>query len=674
MKLHLQSCEKEVLELVKQNKIFQSHFLDESEKKLFLHKREKSGYEIMFSTNKCEIFYKTLPELNRALLYVASTDVEENIKEECSFRELGVLIDVSRNAVVKVETLKKFIRILSLLGYNFCGLYIEDTIKIKNEPYFGYLRGAFTEKEIKEIDEYAQKYEIELRPYIQTLAHLNQIVRYEEYQKIIDTDDILLVGDKRTEILLENLIGTIAQCFSSRKLNIGMDEAHMLGLGKYLNRNGYQNRQEIMRKHLEKVLEICRKYGFQVQMWSDMFFRLAFQGEYYSHDIKELENVEIPPDVEIGYWDYYSIEKEHYESMIRNHKMLTENVAFIGSAWKWTGFIPHNRYSILNGKAALPICREQKIASVTLTCWGDDGAEASVFSILPTLYEDANLAYTSKMEALIIIVLFTIIPIIGSLILMFYDYSVLGETRFIGLENFIRAFQDREFIIAVKNSVIFVVIVPVIQLLSILLALLVNQRLPGINIFRTLFYIPVVTSMVAVSIMWGFIFDPHGIINSALMEWGWISQPLGFLNSKYTAMPCLMFITVWQGLGYYMMMYLAGLQGIPSELTEAARIDGANTLQTIFKVKIPLLKPYIWLCTLNSVIAALGVFDVVFVLTQGGPNNATMVINYYSYTKAFGDFQFGYAAAIGAIQAVLTSMLSIVVFVYGKKGGMSNNE
>lgn len=674
MKLHLQSCEKKVLELVKQNKIFQSHFLDESEKKLFLYKREKSGYEIMFSTNKCEIFYKTLSELNRALLYVASTDVEENIKEECSFRELGVLIDVSRNAVVKVETLKKFIRILSLLGYNFCGLYIEDTIKIKNEPYFGYLRGAFTEKEIKEIDEYAQKYEIELRPYIQTLAHLNQIVRYEEYQKIIDTDDILLVGDKRTEILLENLIGTIAQCFSSRKLNIGMDEAHMLGLGKYLNKNGYQNRQEIMRKHLEKVLEICRKYGFQVQMWSDMFFRLAFQGEYYSHDIKELENVEIPPDVEIGYWDYYSIEKEHYESMIRNHKMLTENVAFIGSAWKWTGFIPHNRYSILNGKAALPICREQKIASVTLTCWGDDGAEASVFSILPTLYEDANLAYTSKMEALIIIVLFTIIPIIGSLILMFYDYSVLGETRFIGLENFIRAFQDREFIIAVKNSVNFVVIVPVIQLLSILLALLVNQRLPGINIFRTLFYIPVVTSMVAVSIMWGFIFDPHGIINSALMEWGWISQPLGFLNSKYTAMPCLMFITVWQGLGYYMMMYLAGLQGIPSELTEAARIDGANTLQTIFKVKIPLLKPYIWLCTLNSVIAALGVFDVVFVLTQGGPNNATMVINYYSYTKAFGDFQFGYAAAIGAIQAVLTSMLSIVVFVYGKKGGMSNNE
>ena len=105
--------------------------------------------------------------------------------------------------------------------------------------------------------------------------------------------------------------------------------------------------------------------------------------------------------------------------------------------------------------------------------------------------------------ALVILILFTIIPIIGSLVLMFFDYSVLGQTKFVGFGNFIQAFHDREFIISMKNSIIFVVIVPVIQILSILLALLVNQKLPGINVFRTLFYIPVVTSMVAVSIMWG---------------------------------------------------------------------------------------------------------------------------------------------------------------------------
>ncbi len=283
-------------------------------------------------------------------------------------------------------------------------------------------------------------------------------------------------------------------------------------------------------------------------------------------------------------------------------------------------------------------------------------------------------AYGFMAPALILILVFTIIPIIGSLILMFYDYSVLGTTKFIGIKNFVKAFQDRVFLISIKNSVLFVIVVPIIQILSILLAVLVNRNLPGMNVFRTLFYIPVVTSMVAVSIIWGFIFDSNGVINNFLQNAGIISMPLGFLSSKFGAMPCIMFITVWQGLGYYMMMYLAGLQGIPGELCEAARIDGADSLKVFTRIKLPLLKPYIWFCSLNSVISAVGVFDVVFVLTKGGPNNATMVINYYSYTKAFSDFQFGYAAAIGAVQAIVTTLLSITVFAYGKKGGMTNGD
>ena len=257
---------------------------------------------------------------------------------------------------------------------------------------------------------------------------------------------------------------------------------------------------------------------------------------------------------------------------------------------------------------------------------------------------------------------------------MFFDYSVLGKTKFVGLGNFIKAFNDREFIIAIKNSIIFVAVVPIIQILSILLSLLANRKLPGIGLFRTLFYIPVITSMVAVSIIWGFIFNSSGVINTLLSDLGLITQPLGFISDKKTAMLCLMFITLWQGLGYYMMMYLAGLQGIPSELGEAARIDGAGTLRVITSVIIPQLKPFIWLCTLNSIISAIGVFDVVFVLSKGGPDNATMVINYYSYTKAFGEFRFGYAAAVGAVQAVITSIVSIAVFIYGKRGGMTNNE
>lgn len=398
MNLYLDLCKDKIPELLKENKTLSQIFSCKSAKRLEIHQREATGYEIAFSEEKCDIFYHTISDLNRALLYVAIMKEEKNIKETCAFMDFGVMIDASRNAVYKVDTLKKLIRLLAVCGYRFIGLYIEDTIKIDDEPYFGYLRGAFTEKELKAVDEYAKRYGMELRPYIQTLAHLNQIVRYEEYQNIIDADDILFVGDERTNTLLEHLIGTVARCFSSRKINIGMDEAHMIGLGKYLERNGYQNRQAIMMKHLETVLSICKKYGFQVQMWSDMFFRLAFQGEYYSHDVKELEKLNIPEEVELGYWDYYSIEKEHYVEMLKRHKMMTNRVAFIGGAWKWTGFIPHNRYSILNGKAALEACKEENVQSVTLACWGDDGAEASIFSVLPTMFIDSQIAYDSQMD------------------------------------------------------------------------------------------------------------------------------------------------------------------------------------------------------------------------------------------------------------------------------------
>lgn len=278
-------------------------------------------------------------------------------------------------------------------------------------------------------------------------------------------------------------------------------------------------------------------------------------------------------------------------------------------------------------------------------------------------------AYCFMAPALVILILFALIPVIGSIPLAFCNYSVVGQTQFIGFDNFIRAFNDPDFRIAIVNSVLFILTVPPLQILSILVAILVNKKLPGISAFRVLYYIPVVTSMVAVAIIWGFLFDANGAINTLLMNWGWITEPLGFKDSPNTAMLCVMFITIWQGIGYYMMLYLAGIQSIPPELEEAAMIDGASKLVAMIKVKIPLLKPYIWFCTLTSLISAVGVFDIVFVLTKGGPNNSTMVINYYSYFKAFNDYEFGYSAAVGLVLAVITTIFSIAVFLYGKKGG-----
>ncbi len=356
----------------------------------------EAGYRYTKSDGVLHMVYGTKPDLCRALLAAAGSTAAEG-KSERWLSEIGYMADCSRNAVARVDTLKKLVRQAALMGYHFIGLYLEDTLAIPEEPYFGYMRGAYTKEEIAEVVRYAALFGVEIRPYVETLAHLNQITRYEHYQKFIDTDDILLAGDERTYEFLDHYLKAVSDAFSSRRVNLGMDEAHMVGLGKYLDAHGYQNRVEIIQKHLERVMEICRKYGLQPQMWGDMFFRLAFGGEYYVKDKPMAENVKIPEGLELVYWDYYSADEEHYDDMLRQHRKMTDKVSFAGGVWKWIGFAPHNRYSAVIGKAALSSCRRNGITSVVMTGWGDNGGEASQFSILPGLFEDARLVYEDNL-------------------------------------------------------------------------------------------------------------------------------------------------------------------------------------------------------------------------------------------------------------------------------------
>lgn len=356
----------------------------------------EAGYRYTKSDGVLHMAYGTKPDLCRALLAAAGSTAAEG-KSERWLSEIGYMADCSRNAVARVDTLKKLVRQAALMGYHFIGLYLEDTLAIPEEPYFGYMRGAYTKEEIAEVVRYAALFGVEIRPYVETLAHLNQITRYEHYQKFIDTDDILLAGDERTYEFLDHYLKAVSDAFPSRRVNLGMDEAHMVGLGKYLDAHGYQNRVEIIQKHLERVMEICRKYGLQPQMWSDMFFRLAFGGEYYVKDKPMAENVKIPEGLELVYWDYYSADEEHYDDMLRQHRKMTDKVSFAGGVWKWIGFAPHNRYSAVIGKAALSSCRRNGITSVVMTGWGDNGGEASQFSILPGLFEDARLVYEDNL-------------------------------------------------------------------------------------------------------------------------------------------------------------------------------------------------------------------------------------------------------------------------------------
>ena len=367
-----------------------------NQKKINFKQDTINGYQIHFYDDEIEIVYSSITQRNRALL--ALTTTMHDVSEISVVKDLGVMVDCSRNAVPKISTLKKFIRYISFMGYTFLGLYMEDTLKIDDEPYIGYQRGAYTTKDIQELDSYAERYGIELRPYVQTLAHLNQIVRYEEYQKMIDVDDIILVGSARTHTYLENLFATLDKAFHTRKINIGMDEAFMLGLGKYLTQHGYQNRLEIMNQHLQTVREIASKYNFKLQMWSDMFFRLAANGSYYNLSQEQIQKIKVPEEVNLAYWDYYSTDIQHYSDNLKLHKNLSPNISFVGGTWKWTGFIPHNRYSIHACKAAIQACVEHQINEITFACWGDDGAEASLFAVLPTLFVNANEIYGNHMS------------------------------------------------------------------------------------------------------------------------------------------------------------------------------------------------------------------------------------------------------------------------------------
>ena len=304
------------------------------------------------------------------------------------YEHFGVMMDVSRNGVMKVSQVKRMIDYLQKMGYNSLELYCEDTYEIEDEPYFGYMRGRYTGTEIKEIDAYAKERGIELIPCIQTLGHFSNLVRHEVYQNIVDVNDILLVGEPATYTLIEKIFKTLSENFTSRNVNIGMDEAHLVGLGKYLDQHGYRNRFDILVEHLEKVAEIAKKYGFKAHMWSDMFFRLLAKGAYYAPDVEIPEWVKgrIPENVDLTYWDYYHRDKEVYDKMLDKHLEFGREIWFAGGAWSWFGFAPLGELTVRTMKPAMQSVLEKGIKNVFITVWGDDGKECSYFSLLHTLY------------------------------------------------------------------------------------------------------------------------------------------------------------------------------------------------------------------------------------------------------------------------------------------------
>ena len=309
---------------------------------------------------------------------------------------LGVMLDCSRNAVMNVHAIKRFVDLLNKMGYDTLMLYTEDTYEVDNQPFFGYKRGRYTKKELKEIDAYCISKGIELVPCIQTLAHLNCMFKWwDSYNDIKDYADILLIDDEKTYELIRDMFTTISGCFTSKRIHIGMDEAYQVGLGKYLQKHGYEERFGLINRHLHKVCEMADEFKLEPMIWSDMFCKLALGNEdYYEEGNLESikEKASLPENVSLVYWDYYGKDYERYVKMLRVNQTFGKEVVFAGGAWTWKGFIPDNTLSMETMLPAVRACRDAGVDNMIFTLWGDDGGECSRFAVLPSLFYAAQLA------------------------------------------------------------------------------------------------------------------------------------------------------------------------------------------------------------------------------------------------------------------------------------------
>lgn len=309
-------------------------------------------------------------------------------------KSLGVMLDCSRDAVMRPEKVKEFARIIADMGYNMLQLYTEETYELKDEPFFGHFRGRYSWEELKDIDSYCQSIGIELVPCIQVLAHLNQLVQWKTYGPLFDCNDILMVGEEPVYELIEKMFETISNCFTSKRVNVGMDEAMFIGRGRYQDKHGYRNRVKILAEHLKRVKEIADKHGVTLMMWSDMFIRMHNNQRYYGENIKiPQETIDsVPEGIQLIYWDYYSKEKSRYDNMLRTHLEFNNPIAFAGGLWTWIGFTPSLRFSLDATEAAMRSVTEHAIDTVFFTMWGDDGKECSFFNMLPALFAASQMA------------------------------------------------------------------------------------------------------------------------------------------------------------------------------------------------------------------------------------------------------------------------------------------
>jgi len=361
----------------------------------------KHKNQLIKNGNNIEIQYSSLVSAGRAISTVLSDLIDEEKSTESSFQTSGIMLDCSRNAVMKVGKFKEWLRQLCLMGHNMAMLYTEDTFELPDEPYFGYLRGAYTADELKEIDAYADTLGIEMIPCFQTVGHLAQVLKWPAYKEISDDGYCVMVDEPDTYVLIEKMIKFWSEVFTSHRIHIGMDECWSLGLGARIKKYGYERDFDLFNRHLRKIIDICKKYNKKPMIWSDMYFRMGAStndGEYDPNFVIPEEVVKtIPEDCDFVYWEYEKRKPEVYETWIEQHKKLGHTPMLAGASWALDLF--YNK-SITEPcvSAGIEGSINSGVEELLYCVWGDDGAMCNVDSVVAGFAYAAEKTYTGNVD------------------------------------------------------------------------------------------------------------------------------------------------------------------------------------------------------------------------------------------------------------------------------------
>jgi multiple sugar transport system permease protein len=276
-------------------------------------------------------------------------------------------------------------------------------------------------------------------------------------------------------------------------------------------------------------------------------------------------------------------------------------------------------------------------------------------------------AYVFLLPSFIGLLVFVLLPVIAVAVLSFFKWFLITQPHFIGFGNYVTMLSSSDVWLSLLTTVFYVLLnIPAQTVLALLLALLMNKKLPGIGVFRTIFVIPWMATPVAMGVVWQWIFDPrYGSINIFLAFFG-IHGP-SWLSSQAFALPAVAAVNIWQYTGYNMLFFLAGLQNIPDYLYESASIDGASPFRTFFEITLPLLSPTMFFVLVTDIIGSFQVLDTVYVMTQGGPGSATTVFNFYTFREAFQFFHAGYASALSMLLFAVLLIVTLGQALYFRK-------